>query len=119
MTSQTNSTILVIKSYIDENIHAVRGVNELVCIFCIDRKVLHEKFTLAFGLSPMQYIQQQKLKVLNDMIRKSDDNNISFYYAHAIGFQSSATLSNFIKRRTGLSFLEYRSSVLSDSSRDT
>ena len=37
-------------------------MNALVERFFIDRKELHEKFRLAFGVNPKQYIQKQRKK---------------------------------------------------------
>lgn len=103
--------IAKIKAYMDTHTCEIHCVDTLLNKFKIDRTLFYEHFRLLYGQSPKEYLLSQKLHLLIKMIENDDDNNIAFYYAHALGFQTSAGLCNMIKRKTGLTFREFKNKI--------
>jgi len=57
-------------------------------------------FKLAFGLSPMQFLQRRRLEVARDLLASTDDDVTSICLS--VGFESLGSFSALFKRRFGV-----------------
>lgn len=89
----------------------IQCVDTLLNQFEVDRTLFYEHFRFLYGQSPKEYLLSQKLNLLIKMIENDDDDNIAFYYAYTLGFKTSAGLCNMIKRKTGMTFKEFKNKV--------
>ena len=101
-----------IKKYIDDHIGKIIYVNEIANIFKIDKNNLDEQFKMIYNQSPKEYIIEKKIEKLCQILRESDDGKICYYYAYELGFETSSGLCNLIKRKTGLTFKEFKDQIL-------
>jgi len=46
---------------------------------------------------------------------KNSEDQIAFFYAHELGFRTCGGLSKCVKRRTGLTFQEFKESIRKNS----
>jgi len=95
--------IVVVKEYIDENFCKDLNVTEIAEKFGLNPKVLTERFAYCFGVTVKKYILDKKRYKFMEMIRERNPKtplNISGY-GYELGFNSSASFRNFIKRSTG------------------
>ena len=106
------SSIPQIKDYIDSNIDEVNCITDIVELFGINRIVLHERFKIEYGQGPKEYILNRKLDRLIAVLNELGINEINYYYAREIGFSSGSALSNFIKRKTGMTFHEFKENAM-------
>ena len=104
--------IAEIKKYIDDHTCEITFVNEITHIFKIDKNVLAEQFKIIYNKSSKAYILDKKIEKLIHLLNESGNREISYYYAYELGFETSGGLCNLIKRRTGLTFEEFRNRVL-------
>ena len=101
-----------IKKYIDTHICKIIYVNEIANIFKIDKNILDEQFKMIYDKSPKEYIIDEKIEKLIIILRESDDGKICYYYAYKLGYETSSGLCNLIKRKTGLTFKEFKDQLL-------
>ena len=101
-----------IKKYIDCNICKINNICDISKKFEIDRNILSNYFNVIFGASPKEYILCRKMEYLVSLIKNSSVDNIAFFYAHELGFRTSGGLFHLVKRKTGLTFLEFKNKVL-------
>jgi len=101
-----------IKKYIDDHVDKITYVDEIINIFQIDRRILNDHFKLIYNICPKDYILEKKMERLIQLLKEIENDNIAFYYAHELGFDNSSAMFNMIKRKTGLTFLEFKKRVL-------
>jgi len=63
---------------------------------------------------PKNNILDKKMQWLITLIKNSEDQ-IAFFYAHELGFRTCGGLSKCVKRRTGLTFQEFKESIRKNS----
>jgi len=104
------------KTYIDENICSIVSVEQLKDQFDLETSELYENFVKIYDISPKQYLSEKKMDKLLEILLETGDQEITYYYAHVLGFKTAAGITNFVKRRTGLNFTEFRLKFMEDAS---
>jgi len=111
MNDAIREKMVQVKEYIDSQVSHTNYVDDLSDQFNIPRDVLHHHFKFIFGVSPKEYILDKKMQKLIALIKNLEDEQIAFFYAHELGFRTCGGLYNFVKRRTGQTFLEFKESI--------
>ena len=92
-----------VKKYIDKNPCTNLNVNEIAKKIELNPKVLSEKFAYYCGVTIKKYILNKKRNKFMEIIRKRKPGtplNIS-NLAYKLGFNSSSSFCNFVKRSMG------------------
>ena len=103
-----------VKEYIDENIGKVVSVDALSEKFGMRSSEFYEKFVKAFEINPKKYISDRKMDKLIEVLQETGDQEIVYYYAHVLGFKTAGGITNFVKRRTGMNFTQFRGKLLEE-----
>ncbi|MBN2416772.1 helix-turn-helix transcriptional regulator [bacterium] len=101
-----------VKRYVEENICDIGSVNNLAARFGYQPSELYDQFKKRFETSPKNYILDCKMKKLVELLQQTGDQEIVYYYAHTLGFKTAAGITNFVKRRTGLNFTQFRERLM-------
>lgn len=101
-----------VKRYVDENICTIGSVGTLAARFGYQPSELYDHFKKKFEISPKNYILDGKMKKLIELLHETGDQEIVYYYAHTLGFKTAAGITNFVKRRTGLNFTQFREQLM-------
>ena len=103
-----------VKAYINENIQTAISVDELAGEFGMKASELYENFVRVYGVNPKKYISDKKMERLIALLQETGDQEIVYYYAHVLGFKTAGGITNFVKRRTGMNFSQFRCKLLED-----
>ncbi len=101
-----------IRQHIKENFKTINKVTPLADLFGITPKLMQDLFKHYSGLSPKDFLKETRLKRLDKLIVSTKGKEYPYYYAEAIGLNSSPSLSNFIKRSRNQTFKEYKEYIL-------
>ena len=97
------------KSFIRENAEKGIKVVDLVRHLNVSRSLAEMRFKAIEGKSLREAIEDEKLRLAQQMLKNSDRNVISI--AHECGFHSANRLSRVFKRRFGMSIRDWRTSI--------
>ena len=102
-----------IRNYVENNLKADLKVCTLAKKFDIPVKTLQDNFKYYCGCTLKEYINKKRLERLELIIKTVINPGLysEYYYAREIGLKSSACLSNFLKKMTGMTFLEFCNKV--------
>jgi len=84
-----------IKEYIDNYICKIMTVQEVADTFGLHRNILNEWFQIIYACSPKQYILEQKLKFLRNLISQHGHQK-AYFYAYKLGYSSSGSFCSFV-----------------------
>lgn len=104
--------ILDVKRYVEENICTIGSVGKLAARFGYQPSELYDHFKKYCEKSPKSYILDCKMRKLIELLRETGDQEIVYFYAHMLGFKTAAGITNFVKRRTGLNFTQFREQLM-------
>ena len=100
-----NDTIIYIQKHLYESLR----VKELSSIMGVSSSMLYKAFMNVLEISPMNYIQQQKIRhAQNEIILGKSVNEIS----QELGYSSAYHLSKAFKNIVGMSPREYKKKII-------
>lgn len=111
MSSKWIRIVMKARQFVDKNICTVHSVEEVARQFDVERERLYTYFCEMYNINPKKYILNKKMEKIIELIQSTGNREISFYYANYVGYKTAAGLCNFIKRRTGFCFTEFRERV--------
>lgn len=98
-----------ISSFMKRHICDALTVSDICETFSVSRSALHTLFTAKYNRSPMAYFHNLKIDYAKELLRSEKMNCTEV--AHYLSFSSLQYFSKQFKKATGMSPLEYRSSV--------
>ncbi len=101
-----NISINEIVQYVDDNFLEKITIDELAFIFRTNRATLCKEFKSKTGLTLLEYINAQKIKLAKQKISASQKTFTEI--AYELNFESIHYFTRFFKKQTGLSPKEYR-----------
>jgi len=106
--------ISTVKNYIDSHICEISNISEISEKFDMHINELSSWFNIAYKTTPKEYILNRKIEELKNILRREGDGQVIFYYAYRLGFNTESALCHLIKRRTDLTFTEFKQEVLNE-----
>ncbi len=105
-TKHINAPIYNAVTYINNNLICDIKIPELARICAVSESTLRREFKIAFGVSPIEYINSEKIKKAKNMLKHSflTVSDIS----NALGFYDEAYFCKLFKRITGVTPSKYR-----------
>ncbi|WP_080054313.1 AraC family transcriptional regulator [Spirosoma aerolatum] len=110
-TLQINTNRLAhVAQYIARNLHRNLHIKELADEACMSEPNFYRTFKQTFGLTPIDYINQQRIALASRLLRTTDRclADISL----ACGFNNMTYFMRLFRRETGLSPAQYRKQML-------
>lgn len=105
-TPLVHPTIAAALSYINSNLHLKISLEDLAKETMISKYYLAHLFKQQVGISPNQYITEQRIKLAKNLLLNT--SNTIYNISQLTGFDSSMYFSNTFKKYTGKSPGEYR-----------
>lgn len=104
----TESPFIIKKiiKYINDNIYQTIEINQLVILTNWDKYHFLRMFTKFTGITPYQYILQQKMNIAKGFLMDTNLNIVEI--AYDLGFNSHSNFSIRFKKMTGVSPDEFR-----------
>lgn len=96
-------------SFIRKNVHKNIGVEDLLNIVPLSRRVLEARFQSALNRTPHQEILRVKTNAVRELLLETDMTLSEI--SEALGLQHTEYLSVFFKKETGMTPKEYRDQV--------
>lgn len=105
-----SKTAKLTKKYIDEAIYTNSTIDNIANIMNLSKAHIIREFTKSYGISPYNYLIEQKIAVAKKMLILHNMNIGEI--SSQLGFEDSNYFSKLFKKKTGMSPLQYRKSKI-------
>lgn len=96
-----------VAQYIRQHLHERICINKLADMACMSRAVFFRAFKREFGITPIEFIQQQRIEWAKKLL--ADRRRSITEVCYMVGFRSLNFFARIFKRLTGQSPSQYRS----------
>ncbi|WP_316431978.1 AraC family transcriptional regulator [Leptolyngbya sp. NK1-12] len=98
--------ILQVVEYINEHLHQDIKLSDLAALLSISESHLSHQFKQSIGMTPYQYLLQQRIERVKQLLREGDRSIMDI--AFLCGFNSHSHLSKQFRQLTGITPKQYR-----------
>jgi AraC family transcriptional regulator len=98
-----------VQGYLEESLAENHTLEHLAALTGMDLYEFAKRFKTATGFSPYQYVLEQRVERVKDLLRHSTLSLMDV--AQSVGFSSQAHMTKVFKKRTGVSPHAYRRAV--------
>lgn len=102
----TDALMKNVLSYIDMNYYLDLNVSNLANMINVSKSYFHKLFRDKTGVSPLQYINNVRVKQAKDILRKTNASIVDV--SATVGFEDVRYFSRLFKKSTGMSPNKYR-----------
>ena len=105
-----SKTAKLTKKYIDDNIYTNISIEDIADNLKLSKAHIIRDFTKNYGISPYNYIIEQKIALAKKMLVLHNMNITEI--SNQLGFEDTNYFSKFFKKKTGISPSQYRKSKI-------
>ena len=105
-----SKTAKLTKKYIDDNIYTNISIDDIADNLRLSKAHIIRDFTKNYGISPYNYIIEQKIALAKKMLVLHNMNITEI--SNQLGFEDTNYFSKFFKKKTGISPSQYRKSKI-------
>lgn len=105
-----SKTAKLTKKYIDDNIYTNISIEDIADNLRLSKAHIIRDFTKNYGISPYNYIIEQKIALAKKMLVLHNMNITEI--SNQLGFEDTNYFSKFFKKKTGISPSQYRKSKI-------